>query len=130
MTETSFFEDLPDNCPLDGSAPCNGTYYRVVFRNPATSECFWSQRLERGAAHTFSPQLTECQIRGVSVFSSKERCSRILRLNPFKGSNFKGIVSVTLTEDDGVMMQTGNDRSHFTWWRTKLFDYRKARIEE
>lgn len=35
---------------------------------------------------------------------------------------YHGIIFLSLNPTDGVVLQTGAHRSHYTWWRTQSFE--------
>jgi hypothetical protein len=56
---------------------------------------------------------------GLSIIEGEAKARRNLKLPMFR--QFKGIIALTLNPTDGVVKQTGVNRSHFTWWRTSSF---------
>lgn len=61
---------------------------------------------------------------GLSLIDDSDKAKKSLKLPIFK--KYKGIIALTLNPTDGVVKQTGVHVSHYTWWRTTLFDKYKA----
>lgn len=113
-----FRETLPEGCPPETAEEISQA--RVVFRltraNPPTANDFRSQRSEK-PNNKFSG-ITECQARGLSVFTDFDRATQALRLRNMRG---RLICQVQLTDGTGFIMDTGR-RGHCTWWPLADFD--------
>lgn len=119
-------ETLPVSCPPeDACAPHGDSFYRVSHGNPADNSDFFSQRKMQGDDRVFKGNgIDECIARAVSVFSSWEDATRLLKLPKFRDGC---IALIVLDEKDGVTKKTFST-SHFSWWRSVDFDYKKAKI--
>lgn len=112
-------EPLPPACPPEEAKAPNGEqYYRLVETFPPTEHDFYSYRM-------LYPQrpfrLGECLARAVSIFTSQEECLKLKKLPHFKNKN-DTVVALILPSDSGVVLQTGRDPSHFSWWRWRTFN--------
>lgn len=65
---------------------------------------------------------------GLSLIDNLEKAKKNLKLPIFK--KYKGIIALTLNPRDGVLKQTGVHVSHYTWWRTTLFELLTANMIE
>lgn len=65
---------------------------------------------------------------GLSLIDNIDKAKKNLKLPMFK--RFKGIITITLNPKDGVEKQTGVHTSHFTWWRTTMFDMSNLKMIE
>jgi hypothetical protein len=118
----NYYEELPPNCPPDMATAPDDSYFRLGSIPPDDSD-FWSHR-RRFPSKTF--HVNECIARSLSVFDDQEAAERIKRLLPAMRS--KPIFQVDLTEKDGLIQQTGNDKHHFSWWRSTEFDLSTIKI--
>ena len=57
---------------------------------------------------------------GLSLIEGEAKARRNLKLPMFR--QYHGIISLSLNPADGVVLQTGAHRSHYTWWRTQSFE--------
>ncbi len=114
--QTEWAEELPPNCPPDAAFPPNhDVFYRLVGQFPPTEEDFFSHRklYPRKRFH-----VDECQARSVSIFNRLEEGAKILKLPAHKN---KKIVKLVLPPESGVMLQTGQNKAHYSWWRSKRY---------
>ena len=111
-------EPLPENCPPEEAAAISRRriVFRLVRNNPPTDADFRSQRAENPGREFKG--ITECQVRGLSVFT--ERRDAVERL---KRPNLKGMLvcRVVLDRGAGRIQHTAQRTSHHTWW--PLADY-------
>lgn len=112
-----FRESLPEGCPPTEAEDITDT--KVVFRlvrtdTPDDSD-FRSKRAE-SPNNQFS--VSECQARGLSVYSQVREARRQLKIPTLRGML---ICQVTLDKGAGYILKTGR-RSHFTWWPLADFD--------
>ena len=116
-----FRDELPAECPPKAAIEIIGEtiVYRMVENIPPKEKDFRSQR-------TLQPNkdfsLSECQVRGLSVFTEKADAETAA-----KGSkNLQGamVAKVTLNRGAGYIQKTPSKRrkSHCTWWPYKAFD--------
>lgn len=113
----SYLEPLPEGCPPLEAAAIESplAVFRLVKANPPTAQDFRSQRaLKPGARFSVS----ECQARGLSVFTEKRDCANLLKLAHMRGGM---IARVQLEAGAGRIQQT-NTPSHHTWWPLAEFD--------
>ena len=119
LPHMNFREPLPDHCPPEGAEEISkpSQVYRLVRTDPPTECDFRSQR-EENPNRQFR-DITECQVRGVSVFTDrKDAEERASRLPRFRGYF---ICRVHLEEGAGYIQKTGQG-SHHTWWPLADFD--------
>ena len=118
MTERQYRESLPPGCPPDAAQEitASAAVFRLVRTDPATADDFRSQRAEK-PFHQFR-EVTECHVRGLSVFSRREDSQRALKLPALRG---RLVCRVQLESGAGSIQQTGR-RSHHTWWPLAGFD--------
>lgn len=113
----SFREALPEGCPPTESEEITDT--KVVFRLVRTGTPddgdFQSKRAE-SPNNQFS--VSECQARGLSVFSQVRDARKQLKMPTVRGML---ICRVTLDIGAGYILKTGRG-SHFTWWPLADFD--------
>ena len=113
---TSWFEELPEQCPeADAKAPNGHTYYRLIETDKISCNDFWSHRKiwPHKAFNT-----TECRARSISIFGDISQCAKLLLLPLHTNKKLAGIL---LTSDAGLIKKTGPD-GHNSWWRSRSFD--------
>lgn len=121
LNQEDFFEELPSECPPAKAVyPHNMEVYRVVFGRPAGSSDFFSQR-KNSPNKVFNAN--ECIARAVSVFNNIDSAKKLSKIPSFKNSQ---VAKVILREEDGLILKTGKDNSHYSWWRSKIFDPQTA----
>lgn len=112
-----WFEPLPVNCPpQDSSQPNGDSYFRLVESIPPSDRDFWSHR-KLYPDRRFNT--SECTARACSVVSDPVECAKLLKLPTQRN---KKIVELKLLPESGVIKQTGQNKYHYSWWRTKNFD--------
>lgn len=117
-----WYEELPEFCPpLKAIAPQSEKFYRVAKGDPTQNSDFFSQRKLQPDKQF---NVDECIARAISIFKDTEDALRLSLLPKFKGGV---IAEIILTERDGLIMKTFKN-SHYSWWRTKQFDYKNTRI--
>lgn len=121
-----WFETLPVECPPSDAIPCKGVYYRIAKGDPATSDDFFSQRKLQPYKIFEGNGVDECIARAVSLFKDKHDAQKRLKLPKFRHSV---IAAITLGPKDGVMKKTFRN-SHYSWWRSKGFDVKQAKMED
>ncbi len=115
----SYLEPLPTECPPDDAEEiCEAKdVFRLVRTDPPSPDDFRSKRAEN-PAQVF-PGVTECQARGLSVFTEREDAVRkVLKLPKFRGWR---VCRVSLKAGAGTMQQTFQP-SHHTWWPLAAFE--------
>lgn len=117
----TFHPDLPETCPLPGSAPHQGVLYRAIKSHDIEAWDFLSDA-ERGREGC---DLAICVNWGLSVWiteSGVEHARKIVR-----GFNKKGIARVSVSPEDGVMKATPTNGTnpqpeHHTFWKAQDCD--------
>lgn len=126
MRQKEWYEELPEQCPPLDAEPCKGCYYRIVKGIPTESEDYFSQRKLQPEKIFMGEGIDECIVRSVSVFATPEEAKKRLRLPKFRKNI---IVEVSLSPKDGVIKKTfGPD--HYSWWRTKEFNFSQTKAIE
>ena len=113
----SYRELLPEQCPPEAAEEITTPreVFRLVRNNSPTLDDFKSQRAEKPDA-IFN--VTECQARGLSVFTEHRDSERALKLPRLRGCL---ICQLQLEAGAGRIQQTGRP-SHHTWWPLAEFD--------
>jgi hypothetical protein len=119
-----WFEDLPQYCPPPDATPSIGTYYRIAEGDPTTSSDFFSQRKLQPNKVFKGQGVDECIARAVSLFQNIDDAKKRQKLPKFRPSV---IACVTLEPKDGMIKKTFRD-SHYSWWRSKLFNVEQAKV--
>ena len=114
----SYREPLPQGCPPDAAVEISTAWrvFRLVRTNPPTDSDFRSQRAEKPSRRFRN--VTECQARGLSVFTARKDAARALKLPSQRG---RLLCRVQLEAGAGHIQQT-NRPSHHTWWPLAEFD--------
>ena len=112
-----FREYLPEGCPPEDADEITEilVVYRLVRTNPPLDGDFRSQRAENPARQF---NVSECMVRGVSVFSDVGVARNLLSLRSQRG---KLICELSLHKGAGYILNTGR-KSHFTWWPLADFE--------
>jgi len=115
--ENKWAEDLPPNCPPETAIiPKNEIFYRLVKQFPPTEEDFYSHR-KLYPEKRF--KTNKCRVSSLSIFSDLSECAKLLQLPLHKN---KKIVQLKLPPESGVILQTGNNSSHYSWWKTAAYN--------
>lgn len=108
-------EDTPRNCPPTDAEPATGLYFRTVKNSPHDESDFnrWIDE-----PHNLGKPIT-CKACGMSLFSTEEGARKIIERFPNRWSKEPnpGVVSGELSHEHGVIMQTGEDLTHFDLWK-------------
>ena len=118
LVDMNYREPLPQGCPPAAAEEVSATWrvFRLVRTNPPADSDFRSQRAEKPSRRFRS--VTECQARGLSVFTARKDAARALKLPSQRG---RLLCRVQLEADAGHIQQT-NRPSHHTWWPLAEFD--------
>jgi len=109
-------EPLPAACPpSEAKLPNGDPYYRLVKIFPPKIDDFHSLQMLFPGRSFSNP----CRARAVSLFNSRSHCLGIRKLASHRSEL---VVVLDLPKESGVLMQTGKDPCHFSWWRIKSFD--------
>ncbi len=116
---TKYREILPENCPPDSAAEITSRryVYRLVQIVPPSEKDFESHRAQK--PDTKFSGVSECQARGLSVYSTKHEPEKLLKLSKFRTYM---ICRVTLDFGAGRIQQTGKHPTHHTWWPFAQYD--------
>ena len=111
-------EPLPQGCPPDAAEEVSTMWrvFRLVRTNSPTDIDFRSQRAEK-PSYRFCG-VTECQVRGLSVFAARQDAERALRLPKLRRCL---LCRVQLEAGAGHIQQTGRPSYH-TWWPLAEFN--------
>jgi len=114
----NYREPLPEGCPPADSLEVADslTVFRLVRAVPPSNDDFRSQREEK-PGRTFSG-ISECQARGLSVFTDRRDAEKALKLPSLRGRQICGIA---LGHGAGRILQIGKP-SHHTWWPLAEFE--------
>lgn len=117
-----YSEELPNNCPPEDAAPPASKYYRIG-SNPPQEEDFFSHR----KLYPFKAfKVGECRARSVSIFDTLESVDIIRNIAPTLKNKY--VLEVDLVEKDGVVLQTGNNNNHYSWWKSANFDFNNCTV--
>jgi len=110
-------EPLPPGCPPDTAEEISTVWpvFRLVRTNPPADRDFRSQRWEKPSSRFHG--VTECQARGLSVYSVRREAENASRFRKLRG---RIICEVHLDVGAGRIQQTGRP-SHHTWWPLATF---------
>jgi hypothetical protein len=113
----SYREPLPTDCPPAGAAKIEAerTVFRLVRSKPPGLNDFRSQRAERPEAIV---RISECLMRGLSVYAVRADCKKTPKLPRFRESF---VCRVRLVMGAGRTQQTFQP-SHHTWWPFADYD--------
>lgn len=113
---TSWFEELPEQCPeADAKSPNGEIYYRLIESEKISCQDFWSHR-KIWPHRAF--KTSECRARSVSIFEDISQCTKLLMLSLHEN---KRVAQIKLTPDSGLLKRTGK-AGHNSWWRNNSFD--------
>lgn len=110
-----FAETLPDNCPPNEASKVNSLEVFRLVRSPQPTATDFSSHANLWP-HKYGKR---CREFAVSVFSERASLARLLEM-PVHAT--KTIARLTLCEESGLVQQTGNDKTHYSWWRYSAFD--------
>ncbi|MCY1722104.1 hypothetical protein OU798_17255 [Prolixibacteraceae bacterium Z1-6] len=127
--DNTYFEDLViDGCTCpheDAFQPQENQLFRIVKKEPATSDCFVSHR-KKNPTKTYPD---ECIARAVSTFDSVEGLLNAFIKTPAGKKKERLIGKVVLQENDGMLKQTFSE-GHYSWWRSHSFDISSVTIQK
>jgi hypothetical protein len=117
-------ESLPAHCPpADSELPASHQeFFRLVSGNPPTASDFDSQfevLKKLGQKRKFAD---ECIAKACSITTDPLRLQLVARFPLQVQRKLNTVVRVALTNDSGVIKQTGKDASHYSWWIKGSFD--------
>ena len=111
-------EPLPEDCPPPQAEEIDAPriVYRLVENAPPTDDDFSSWRAKNLAEQPRT--VSECQARGVSVYSRSRDVRKLIELY---GAKEARVCQVALDRGAGRIQKTGR-WSHYTWWPLADFD--------
>jgi hypothetical protein len=110
-------EPLPHNCPPDQAQPPNGQeFFRLVKKIPLEKSDFYSHK----KLYPDRRSRDQCIARGVSVFSDLTACKNAGKLPNLK--HYTAIVKIRPPLHSGLVLQTGAQPTHYSWWLSKNYD--------
>ncbi len=111
--------ELPDGCPPEQIlVPDEDIFYRLTIDEDRITTEDLKSHLELYPNKNYLG-FNRITASGVSVLDAmpdetKRNLPRLRR--------FKGVAKLTLSATDGVLMKSGPDEHHYTWWPTTYFD--------
>jgi len=121
-----WFEDLPEGCPSKKSSePDNQDYFRLINKRTPKCKDFWSYK--KLIPDKPYENACPCEIRAVSIFNSIDGAIRLKKVAAHKK---KHIGKIQLTYNDGKILKTGKDETHYAWWRPTGFDPASCSVVE
>ena len=110
---------MPEGCPPnDVLVATNHPFFRLARQvDDYTADDFKSY-YETDPQRNWGPLLPLAV--GLSLIEGEAKARRNLKLPMFR--QYHGIIFLSLNPTDGVVLQTGAHRSHYTWWRTQSFE--------
>lgn len=110
--------EMPEGCPPDAiQVPFQHPFFRLAQNADTYSERDFLSYAQIYPERPWGDMLPLAM--GLSVIDNESKARKNLKLPMFR--NYKGIITLELNAQDGVVKQTGVHRSHYTWWRTKTF---------
>ena len=120
---TDWFEKLPGKCPPDNAfSPEGFTFYRLSNSEKPTESDFLSQRALSPTSNFKG--VSDCVALSLSVWDDINKCLNLTKLPRHKG---KSVLLLKLKREDGLVLKTFKP-NHFSWWRTKSFDFSTVEI--
>ena len=117
--------ELPEGCPpAEILIPSGDVFFRLIYDAEQISEDDFKPYLELYPDKHYDGY-QKVKASGLSVFDTIPDAS-LRRLPNMK--KFKGVAKLVLTAEDGVLMKSGPNEHHYTWWRSKTFDISTATI--
>jgi hypothetical protein len=114
-------EELPKGCPPPKAEPSEGIYYRLG-SNPSIEEDFFSHR-KRYPLKAFNTD--ECTALSLSVFNDLDAVKKLFSLPTMRGRP-NDVLELTLSTENGLILQTGRNVNHYSWWKSSVFDLSKC----
>lgn len=110
-----WFEVLPTECP-DNAHAIDGCFYRLISGEKISCKDFWSHR-KIWPNKAFN--VDECRAHSLSVFDNYADCEVLIKLPAHRT---KAVAKVDIDASCGLVKQTGNKLSHYSWWRSDTFE--------
>ncbi|MBQ9426664.1 MAG: hypothetical protein IJU36_03445 [Paludibacteraceae bacterium] len=110
--------EMPEGCPPDDiKVPFQHIFFRLAQKHDTYCERDFLTYAEMYPERPWGDMLPMAM--GLSLIDDETKARKNLKLPMFR--NYKGIITLELNPQDGVVKQTGVHHSHYTWWRTKKF---------
>ena len=110
---------MPEGCPPnDVMVATNHPFFRLARQVDEYTADDFKSYYETDPQRNWGPLLPLAV--GHSLIEGEAKARRNLKLPMFR--QYHGIISLSLNPSDGVVLQTGAHRSHYTWWRTQSFE--------
>lgn len=121
-------DELPDNCPPEEVYTASDeTFYRMTFNEDRVVPEDWVNYLQLHPERNFTAE-QRIYAAGLSLMDSEDAALNKMKLPGIKRLGFKGLAKISLIPEDGVILQTTNENSHYTWWRTRMCNLAKAEM--
>ncbi len=116
---------MPAGCPPEEiQVPYAHPFFRLAQQADTCSEQDFLTYAEMNPQRQWGEMLPLAV--GLSLIDSETKARKNLKLPMFR--QYKGIINLVLNPTDGVVKQTGAHQSHYTWWRTKAFEYTNQKM--
>lgn len=116
---------LPENCPPENIlVPEDEEFYRLLKNPDCVVEDDWKTYVELYPDKKYFGQ-DLIIANGLSITKNDNFQEAMVLPNLRK---FKGIARFKLNPSDGVLLKTGKNVNHYTWWRTTSFDTNSVEI--
>lgn len=110
---------MPDGCPPENVMVANDhPFFRLAHQANDYSMDDFKSYYEQDPQRNWGSMLPLAV--GLSLMDNESKARRSLKLPMFR--NYHGIIALSLKPTDGVVLQTGVHKSHYTWWRTLSFN--------
>ncbi len=121
-------DELPENCPPEDVCVTNeDVFYRLVKYEDHIEPSDWQNYLTLFPHRKYSPE-DRIFAAGLSMFDNQGAAEKRKNLPIMKRLGLNSLAKISLCPEDGVILQTYKDRSHYTWWRTTMCDLEKAEL--
>lgn len=119
--------EMPDGCPPEDILVAKEhSFFRLSHDVAKYDEKDFKSYKELNPNKDWGEQLPLAV--GLSVIDNEAKARKNLKLPMFK--QYKGVIKLILNPKDGVLKQTGVHLSHYTWWRTTLFNFTNLQMLE
>ena len=114
---TNWAEELPENCPPPNALkPRDESFYRLVESSPPSDKDFYSHRK---LFPKRKYRVNECRARSLSVHKDRKELEKIRKLPRHRK---KMVIQLVLHSECGAILQTGRNKSHYSWWLAGNFN--------
>lgn len=121
-------DEMPPNCPPEDVCVSHGdVFYRMTRNEDRIVPEDWLNYLTLFPHKKYSAGGLILAA-GLSLVNSRDAAEKKMKLPYIKRQGFKGLATISIIQEDGVVLQTTNDTSHYTWWRTSMCDLAKTEI--